>query len=106
MSDNTCHFGLNHFFADNCLDSHDGFETRLYFPADPLQAKKVTERTFPLEGNGFSNKGLRFVFTTRSKTPVILKEDGKTEFYGDGYEFVPGNNQAEPAHLDSYIYVP
>ena len=90
MSDNTCHFGINHFFADNGLE--DGYETRLYFPADPLQAQKVTERTFPLWGDGFTNKGLRFVFTTRSKTPTILKEDG-TPFYGEGYDFVPGKDE-------------
>mmetsp|Transcript_8410 Transcript_8410/g.23298 ORF Transcript_8410/g.23298 Transcript_8410/m.23298 type:complete len:709 (+) Transcript_8410:2-2128(+) len=91
MSDNTCHFGLNHFFADNGLN--DGYETRLYFPADPLQAAKVTERTFPLVGEGFTNKGLRFVFTTRSKTPILFKEDGITPIYGEGYEFVPGKDE-------------
>jgi hypothetical protein len=34
MADNTCHFGLNQFFLDNGLE--DGYETRLYFPADPV----------------------------------------------------------------------
>lgn len=29
MADNTCHFGINSFFADNGLA--DGYETRLYF---------------------------------------------------------------------------
>jgi len=63
------------------------------FPPDPLQAAKVTERTFPLVGEGFTNKGLRFVFTTRSKTPILFKEDGITPIYGEGYEFVPGKDE-------------
>ena len=32
MSDNTCHFGLNNFFADNYVE--EGSSTGLYFPAD------------------------------------------------------------------------
>jgi hypothetical protein len=35
--------------------------------------------------------GLRFLFTIRSKTPELLKEDG-TPFYGAGYKFVPGKD--------------
>lgn len=35
MADNTCHFGINSFFADNGLA--DGYETRLYF-VRPLRA--------------------------------------------------------------------
>ena len=100
MSDNTCHFGLNALFADNGLD--DGYETRLYFPADTLQARKVTERTFPLEGDGFANKGLRFVFTTRSKTPVLLKEDGSA-LYGEGYAFVPGKDEIVREGTAGYV---
>ena len=80
MADNTCHFGLNNLFADNGLE--DGHPTRLYFPADVHQVEKCVRTVFPQEG-------LRFVFTTRSKTPEILKADG-TPFYGDGYEFMPG----------------
>lgn len=41
----------------------------------------------------FFERGLRFVFSTRSKVPYILKEDGKTKFFGDGYEFVPGKDE-------------
>jgi transketolase len=100
MADNTCHFGINNMFADNGLE--DGYDTKLYFPCDPLQAAKVVQRTFPLIGtstseNGssstFTNKGLRFVFTTRSKTPTLLREDGETPVYGDGYSFVPGKDE-------------
>ena len=102
MSDNTCHFGLNHFFADNGLN--DGYETSLFFPADPLQAQKVVERTFPLQGDGFTNKGLRFVFTTRSKTPVILKEGSTTEaLYGEDYQFVPGKDEIVRKGTAGYI---
>mmetsp|Transcript_17063 Transcript_17063/g.25080 ORF Transcript_17063/g.25080 Transcript_17063/m.25080 type:complete len:354 (+) Transcript_17063:1142-2203(+) len=100
MADNTCHFGINNMFADNGLE--DGYDTKLYFPCDPLQAAKVVQRTFPLIGTStsndgskstFTNKGLRFVFTTRSKTPILLKEDGETPVYGDGYSFVPGKDE-------------
>lgn len=93
MADNTCHFGINNMFADNGLE--DGFETKLYFPCDPLQAEKLVQRTFPLvaKDGSFTNKGLRFVFTTRSKTPILLKEDGETPVYGEGYEFVPGKDE-------------
>merc|ERR1712136_246556 len=44
MADNTCHFGLNIFFADNgLLGQHD---TKLYFPADVGQLTAVTEKVF------------------------------------------------------------
>ena len=100
MSDNTCHFGINALLADNGLN--DGYDTKLYFPCDALQAKKVVERTFPLKGDGFENKGLRFLFTTRSKTAVLLNEDG-SEVYGDGYEFVPGKDEIIREGTAGYI---
>jgi len=102
MSDNTCHFGLNVFFADNGLEEAEGYQTRLYFPADCNQAKKLVERTFPLQGDGFDNHGLRFVFTTRSKTPAILKEDG-SELYGEGYTFVPDKDEVVREGTQGYI---
>lgn len=34
-------------------------------------------------------EGLRFVFSTRSKCPEVLKPDG-TPLFGEGYEFQPG----------------
>ncbi|KAJ7352291.1 thiamine diphosphate-binding protein [Mycena albidolilacea] len=83
MADNTCHFGLNSLFADNGLSDTHSF---LYFPADPLQMVAVVQRVF-------FERGLRFIFSTRSKVPYILKEDGKTKFFGDGYEFVPGKDE-------------
>ncbi|KAJ7881063.1 thiamine diphosphate-binding protein [Mycena olivaceomarginata] len=82
-ADNTCHFGLNSLFADNGLSDTHSF---LYFPADPLQMVAVVQRVF-------FERGLRFIFSTRSKVPYILKEDGKTKFFGDGYEFVPGKDE-------------
>jgi transketolase len=84
MADNTCHFGLNNFFADNGLD-HDEHPTRLYFPADGGQMRACVRRVF-------EDPGLRFVFSTRSKLPVILREDGK-ELYGEGYTFLPGRDE-------------
>ena len=40
----------------------------------------------------FYAKGLRFVFSTRSKLPWILKEDGSRFFEGD-YKFIPGKDE-------------
>jgi len=82
MADNTCHFGINNFFADNSLSD---LKSWLYFPADALQMDKVIKRVF-------FEPGLRFVFSTRAKVPYILKEDGVTKYFGDGYEFVPGKD--------------
>jgi len=80
MSDNTCHFGLNNFFADNYVE--EGSSTGLYFPADINQMDAVIKRIF-------HDHGLRFVFSNRSKTPVIFNEQGQ-DYYGSGYEFTPG----------------
>ena len=70
-------------FADNGLP--DGYETKLYFPADPAQMVAVIKRVF-------FEKGMRFVFSTRSKVPWILKEDG-SRFFDENYEFVPGKDE-------------
>ena len=81
MADNTCHFGINNFFADNSLlDLHSW----LYFPSDAAQMDAIIKRVF-------FDKGVRFVFSTRAKVPYILKADG-SRFFGDGYEFVPGKD--------------
>ena len=84
MADNTCHFGLNNFFADNGLE-HDEHPTRLYFPADGGQMRACVQRIW-------NDSGLRFVFSNRSKLPVILDEDGH-EMFGDGYSFDPGRDE-------------
>ena len=93
MADNTCHFGINAFFADNGLLENDA--TRLYYPADSLQLKSVLSSIF-------FDKGLRFVFSTRSGTPYILNSDGK-RFYEEGYTFIPGKDDLIREGSDGYI---
>jgi transketolase C-terminal domain/subunit len=83
MADNTCHFGINNFFADGGLAEED--KTRLYFPADQHQMRAVVRRVW-------NDPGLRFVFSTRSETPEILDDSGKPFFAGD-YEFTPGKDE-------------
>jgi transketolase C-terminal domain/subunit len=83
MADNTCHFGINNFFADNGLPEDDN--TRLYFPADSNQMQAVLKTVF-------NDEGLRFVFSTRSATPFILDEDGQPRFAGD-YTFMSGKDE-------------
>ena len=83
MADNTCHFGINNFFADNGLA--DGDTTRLYFPADTLQLRAMIGRIF-------NDSGLRFIFSTRSATPFIENETGE-RVYGEGYSFEPGKDE-------------
>ncbi|MEM9220018.1 MAG: transketolase C-terminal domain-containing protein [Cyanobacteria bacterium P01_F01_bin.150] len=82
MADNTCHFGINNMFADNGLD--DGYPTSLYFPADANQMTACVNAIF-------NDPGLRFIFSTRSKVPMILDADGNEMFGGD-YTFVPGKD--------------
>lgn len=93
MADNTCHFGLNNFFADNGLD--DGYDTKLYFPADANQMKACVDAVF-------FDPGLRFIFSTRSKTPLILNYDG-SEVFGGGYKFVPGKDEVIREGTAGYI---
>jgi len=93
MADNTCHFGINNFFADNGLAEHD--QTRLYFPADALQLEALL-------GKIFYDQGLRFVFSTRSATPFILNEQGE-KFYGEGYEFQADKDEVIREGKDGYI---
>ena len=82
MADNTCHFGLNNFFADNGLEEEN--RTRLYFPADGNQMRAVLERIF-------DEPGLRFVFSNRSSVPTVLAPDG-SERFGGSYRFEPGRD--------------
>lgn len=84
VADNTCHFGLNNFFADNGL--LDGHVTRLYFPADSQQMSSCVERVI-------FEEGLRFIFSTRAKVPWITKEGSDERFYGQDYKFVPGKDE-------------
>jgi transketolase C-terminal domain/subunit len=76
---------LNSFFADNgLLDT----QTHLYFPGDALQMEAIVNKIF-------FDKGLRFIFSTRSKTPYILKEGTEEKFFdpANGYQFVPGKDE-------------
>lgn len=93
MADNTCHFGINNMFADNGLD--DGYETRLYFPADANQMKAVVKAIF-------NDPGLRFIFSTRSKVPMILDKDGNEMFAGS-YTFTPGKDEVVREGSAGYI---
>jgi transketolase C-terminal domain/subunit len=93
MADNTCHFGINNLFADNGLE--DGHPTRLYFPADAGQMSACVEAVF-------HDPGLRFIFSTRSKTPNILGADGK-DLYGEGYVFAPGKDELVREGTAGYI---
>jgi transketolase len=93
MADNTCHFGINNFFADNGLD--DAYATNLYFPADPNQMRAVVKKIF-------FDPGLRFVFSTRSKTPIILDDKGN-EFFGGDYKFTPGKDEVIREGTAGYV---
>jgi len=95
MADNTCHFGVNSFFADNGLA--DGYETRMYFPADCTQMDAIIDKVL-------YDQGMRFVFSTRSKVPWILKEDG-TRFYDKEYKFVPGKDEIIRGDKDSIGWI-
>lgn len=93
MADNTCHFGINNFFADNGLAEHD--TTRLYFPADAQQMRSMLKTIY-------HDEGLKFVFSTRSATPFIHNEAGE-RLYGDDYSFVPGKDEVVREGSAGYI---
>ena len=90
--DNTCHFGINMFFLDNGLEvmekeaeAKQKGMTRLYFPGDAEQMRMCVSKVM-------FEKGLRFVFSARAKTPLILKEGSEDLFYGDRYGFEDGKD--------------
>lgn len=93
MADNTCHFGINNMFADNGLD--DGYPTQLYFPADANQMTACVKAIF-------NDPGLRFIFSTRSKVPLLLDSDGN-EFFGGDYQFVSGKDDVIREGSAGYI---
>ncbi|OAB57560.1 transketolase [Leptolyngbya valderiana BDU 20041] len=93
MADNTCHFGLNNMFADNGLD--DGYDTKLYFPADAGQMAACVKAIF-------HDRGMRFIFSTRSKVPNILDADGN-DFFGEGYTFTPGKDEVIREGTAGYV---
>merc|ERR1719498_1249941 len=93
MADNTCHFGLNPFFCDNGLEEQG--TTPLYFPGEKTQVDKLVEKVF-------WDKGMRFIFSLRSKVPQLLNEEGKP-YYTEAYSFVPGKDEILLEGTDGYI---
>ncbi|KAI4526004.1 thiamine diphosphate-binding protein [Schizophyllum commune Loenen D] len=92
MADNTCHFGVNNLFADNGLADANSW---LYFPADAAQMIACVKRVF-------FERGVRFIFSTRSKVPYLLKEDG-SRMFGDDYEFIPGKDEFMATGTAGYV---
>lgn len=97
MADNSCHYGINVFFADNGIigEGQTLDKTRLYFPADQHQMRAVVKRIW-------NDEGARFVFSTRSETPEILGEDGKP-FYAGNYSFSPDRDEIIRTGTRGYI---
>jgi len=93
MADNTCHFGINVFFADNAIA--EGDTTRLYFPADTNQMKAILKAVF-------FEPGLRFVFSTRSAVPILLNESGNP-YFGPDYRFTSGRDDVIRDGEDAFI---
>ena len=94
IPDNTCHYGMNIFFADNgLLGQHP---TPLYFPADPLQMEAIVKRIF-------FEPGIRFVFSTRPAVPYILDDQGNRFFETGRYTFKPGKDELVRDGNDGYI---
>ncbi|KAH8824825.1 transketolase [Flagelloscypha sp. PMI_526] len=95
MADNTCHFGINSFYGDNGLED---VHSDLYFPADAAQMHAIVERVF-------FERGIRFIFSTRSKVPWILKEDGVTKYFSKeaGYVFTPKKDEVILEGTKGYI---
>lgn len=93
LADNTCHFGLNHFFADNGLD--DGHPTWLLYPADGHQMRACVEAIF-------DKPGLRFVFSNRSAVPDVPDVNDELLFGAD-YRFEIGKDDVVREGCDGYL---
>lgn len=93
IADNTCHYGINIMLAHSGLEEDDS--TRLYFAADALQLKSLVETIW-------NDEGIRYVFSTRSKVPLILTPDG-SPMYGEGYTFVPGKDEVVREGSAGYV---
>ena len=98
MADNSCHFGINVFFADNGIrgEGKELDKTRLYFPADQHQMRAGVKKVF-------GDEGLRFVFSTRSETPEILGTDGAPLYAAAGYRFTPGKDEIIREGTKGYV---
>ncbi|HEX7004907.1 MAG TPA: transketolase C-terminal domain-containing protein [Trueperaceae bacterium] len=85
IADNTSHFGINIFFADNGVEQQG--TTPLYFPADAHQFEAVVKRIL-------WEPGVRFLFSTRSEVPFVLDEEGRGLYDPQrGYTFEPGKDE-------------
>ena len=95
MADNSSHFGINMFFADNGI--LEGDQTRLYSFADINQTDTGIKTIW-------NDLGLRFIYTTRSGTPKIMTEDGK-EFFSkeNGYKFRKDKDDVIREGIEGYI---
>ena len=84
MADNTCHFGINSFYADGGVKpGHGDDTTRLYFPADQYQFAACLKRIFP-------DPGLRFLFSNRASLPDLLDDAGQPLYKDKPFE--PGKD--------------
>jgi transketolase C-terminal domain/subunit/transketolase N-terminal domain/subunit len=84
IADNTSHFGINIFFADNGV-AQQGV-TPLYFPADAHQFEAVVREIL-------WDEGVRFLFSTRSEVPFVLDEAGGRLYDPATYRFQPGKDE-------------
>jgi transketolase C-terminal domain/subunit len=95
MADNTCHFGINNYFADNGIQEIDEHHpTLLFFPTDAHQMEACVEKVFPMDG-------LRFIYSTRSATPYIQDEAGNNMFEGKPFEL--GKDNVIREGKDGYV---
>src|SRR3989338_6270823 len=90
MGDGDCHFG-------DLAWRVDAPGVAMYLPADVHQAQSLMRDVV-----GRTTHPLRFVFTPRSETPVILKEDG-TPFYDESYKFTFGKDDLVRTGGNGYI---
>ena len=84
MADNTCHFGINSFYADGGVTpGHGEDSTRLYFPADQYQFAACIKRIW-------NDPGLRFLFSNRAPVPDLLDDAGQPLYKDKPFE--PGKD--------------
>jgi len=95
IADDTCHFGVNNFFADCGFQDEEGPKAQLFFPADAAQMRKVVSAAF-------WQKGLRFVYSTRVPVPEILDEAGNSMF-GGSYVPTMGKDELVRDGSDGFI---
>ena len=50
----------------------------------------------------FYERGARFIFSTRAKTPFILREDG-SRFFDENYKFITGKDDIIREGKDGYV---